>query len=320
MSNTIGTNFAISIFGSSHSKTLGLIIKGMPDGYVVDETFLMQEIERRKPKDKWTTPRREKDIPTIQYNDNEICISFENKNIRDNDYNFIAHPRPSHADYVQLNKYGADSLYGGGMSSGRMTILLVAAGAVAKDIIRKNYMTNVKFSSRIVSIGGKQSNEFEDVLEYCRINGDSVGACIECIIENVSGFVGEPFFDSIESKISHLAFSVPGIKAIEFGDGVECSKKPGSERNDIWDGYGHTKTNNEGGINGGISNGMPIVFRVHAKPTPSIGKKQCTYDFERKEMRDLEIGGRHDICFALRVPVVIESIAAIALLDLILEK
>ena len=312
-----GEKFNITLFGGSHTPSLGVLIQGLPFDYEVDKEELQKEINRRKPTNKWTTPRKEEDIPRITIHGGLMVATFENKNVKDNDYDqFKNTPRPSHADYVQLNR-GKDIL-GGGIASGRMTLPIVVAGFVAKDLLKKYYAKDIEFKSYIDSVGGHEDkNHIESILDYCLENGDSVGASIKCVITNPPKFIGDPFFNSVESMISHLAFSIPGIKAIEFGDGVNCSGEIGSSRNDLFtDNEGHTVTNNEGGINGGITNGNPIVFKVHAKPTPSIRMRQHTFNFNTGKMEDLEIGGRHDVCFALRLPVVIESIAAIALINL----
>lgn len=322
MRNTFGNKFRITIFGASHETVIGVYIQGIPVGYRLDEKELQKEIDRRKPTNKWTTPRKEKDIPDVSYYDDIMTITFRNENISDKDYTpFLDTPRPSHADYVQMHKYEHADILGGGISSGRMTLPIVAAGFVAKDIIKRYYAKDIKFKSEILSIGGEKVKSAQHkVLDYCYERGNSVGASIQCIVKNPPKFIGDPFFDGVESMISHLMFSIPGIKAIEFGDGVECATKYGSQRNDAFiDAEGHTRTNNEGGINGGITNGNDLIVRVHAKPTPSIASKQKTYNFKTNEMATLEINGRHDICFALRIPVVIESVIAICLLNGCLE-
>lgn len=312
-----GEKFKIALFGGSHTQILGVLIQGIPSGYEVNKEDLQKEINRRKPNNKWTTPRKEEDVPTIIQYDDLLVISFENKNINDSDYDkFKDTPRPSHADYVQFHR-GKD-LLGGGIASGRMTLLIVAAGFVAKDLLKKYYAKDIQFESYVDAIKGEKLKESqEQVLDYCLEHGDSVGATIRCIVTFPPKFIGDPFFNSVESMISHLAFSIPGVKAIEFGDGERCAHVFGSQRNDVYiDAEGHTATNSEGGINGGITNGNPITFKVSVKPTPSIKMKQHTFNFKTGQMEDLEIGGRHDICFALRLPVVMESIAAIALINL----
>ena len=233
MINTFGSKFKVTLFGQSHSKELGVLIENIPNNYILDIDELQKEIDKRRPTSKWTTPRREKDVPIVEKGEKYIKIVFENNNINDDDYKKIGDtPRPSHADYVQKNLYG-EVPYGGGIASGRMTLPLVAVGYVAKDILKKYYATNIDISANIESVGGKTKEEdIENLLDYCFETMDSVGAVIKCKVENPPKFVGEPFFDSVESVISHLAFSIPGVKGIAFGDGVECVKKFGYTRND----------------------------------------------------------------------------------------
>lgn len=321
MHNTFGNKFKITLFGASHEPGIGVYIQGIPIDYRADEKELQKEIDRRKPSNKWTTPRKEDDYPCINYYDDMMIVTFKNKDINNKDYDqFFDIPRPSHADYVQMHKYEKADILGGGISSGRMTLPIVAAGFVAKDIL-KRYSKDIQINCEILPILNQiEEKDQTRILDYCYNNGDSVGAALECVVKNPPKFIGNPFFDSIESIISHLMFSIPGIKAIEFGDGVECSKKFGSERNDVFiDADGHTRTNNEGGINGGITNGNDIVVKVHAKPTASIAREQETFNFKTGKMDHLKTGGRHDVCFALRLPVVIESVIAISLLNGCLE-
>ena len=203
---------------------------------------------------------------------------------------------------------------GGGQSSGRMTLPLVAAGVIAKKII-----PDVVFNTQLIEVNG--SKDIESQVNKAVEENDSVGGIIECRISNIPVGFGEPFFDSVESMLSHIMFSIPGIKGIEFGTGFESAKMKGSECNDVFiDVHGSTATNNAGGINGGISNGNEIVFRVAVKPTSSIGKTQRTFNFKTQEMTDLIIEGRHDNCFALRTPVIVENAAAVVLADLFLQK
>lgn len=324
MNNVFGNKFRILLHGASHSKDLGVFIFGAPLDYRVDIDGLKAEIERRKPNNKWTTPRKEKDEPKVEYLSGVISISFTNNNINDNDYEkFVDMPRPSHADYVQYNKYkDKEALLGGGIASGRMTLPIVAAGYVAKQLL-KEYSSEISFKTTVHVAGNHpyRSSSEANMLDYCYKNGDSIGAIVNCVVVNPPKFIGEPFFDSVESVISHGIFSIPGVKAISFGDGIDCVSKLGSERNDLFvDNEGHTSSNNEGGINGGITNGNDIVFDVYVKPTASISKPQETWNFKENKQETLEIGGRHDICFALRMPVVIEAITAISLLDLCREQ
>lgn len=333
MINTFGNLFNIEIYGGSHTPTLGVKIFGLPKDFVITSDDLIDDIKRRQPGAIGTTPRKEADIPEITQIERYVStsigkrceygyeISFKNSNINNNVYNqFVDTPRPSHADYTQYNKYGKEyDMTGGGMASGRMTLPIVVAGSVAKKLFRY-FGEKTTFESFVYSIGGYRVFDekiIQQIIEPVVNAGDSIGAEIECIIHNVPKFIGEPFFDSIESIISHLSFSIPGVKGIEFGDGFSGSWSLGSERNDTYiDADGHTNSNNEGGINGGISNGNDINFKLAVKPTASIFKPQQTFNFKTGQIETLQIKGRHDACIGLRVPVIAESIAAIALIDL----
>lgn len=316
----------MTIFGASHADSVGVVLEGVPIGLrLVDEDFT-RDLNRRKPQGVGETPRSEEDRPTIVgvdalgcVVDGRVEISFQNRNRRSADYSSLKnHPRPSHADLTQRLKYGEEyNLAGGGIASGRMTVALVAAGVVAKRVLG-----DIEFSSRLVSVGGESNAElFDEIVADARRAGDSVGGVVECRVAGVPACWGEPFFDSVESVISHLVFSIPGVKGVEFGDGFDAATKRGSERNDcIINALGETLTNNEGGINGGISNGNDIVVRVAIKPTPSIARSQLSFDFERGEVTELSIGGRHDACIARRAMVVVEAMVAYALADLKLQN
>lgn len=335
MINTFGNLFKIEIFGGSHTPELGIEIIGLPDEFEITSDDLLVDIKRRQPGAKGTTPRKELDEPIIEkiYKKEKTSIgiahnpgyriTFKNSNINNDVYNqFIDQPRPSHADFTQFNKYDENyDMTGGGMASGRMTLPIVVAGAVAKKLF-KFYGQDVQFDGHMYSIGGLKTKElYEKLVEAVQKNGDSIGAVIECKVTGVPKWIGEPFFDSVESQISHLAFSIPGVKGIEFGDGFKCSETCGSKRNDrIIDAAGHTSSNNEGGINGGITNGNDIIFRIAVKPTASIFKEQETFNFKTGKIETLNIKGRHDACIGLRVPVIAEAIAAIALIDLYLME
>lgn len=325
MNNSFGEILRIEIFGASHADEVGVIIKGVPQGIRLAPEMFANDIDRRRPSLQGETTRHEEDIPTIEGLDAmgfttlaPLRISFRNNNTRSKDYNHLAiHPRPSHADLVQRRKYGEEyNLAGGGMASGRMTIALVAAGVVAKKIIN-----GTSFSTHLVEVGGSSNpSEFEAIVAEASRSGDSVGGIVECRISGATPLLGEPFFDSVESVIAHLLFSIPAVKGVEFGDGFQGARKRGSERNDrIIDHEGRTLTNNDGGINGGIANGNDIVVRVAIKPTPSIALSQHSYNFENKEIALLTIGGRHDACIARRAAVVVEAAVAIALTDLYLR-
>ena len=316
----------MTIFGASHSEELGVVLSGVPAGISLRAEDFASDLERRRPRSKGETPRHEADEPIIEGVDAEgvttgesVTIKFRNTNCKSGDYSHLRlHPRPSHADLTQRMKYGEEyNLAGGGMASGRMTVALVAAGVVAKKML-----SGCSFRTELVSVGGvTNKTEFESVISQARLAGDSVGGVVECRVSGVERGLGEPFFDSVESVISHLMFSIPGVKGIEFGDGFEGAKSRGSERNDvIINGEGTTKTNNDGGINGGIANGNDIVLRVAIKPTPSIATAQQTFNFGSNSIEELRIGGRHDSCIARRAMVVVEAMTAFALADLRLQQ
>ena len=322
MNNSFGRYFNISFYGGSHTESLGVIITGVPAGIALAESDVEADIDRRRSGAKGTTPRREGDVPHIvsgvadgMTTGDTLEIRFYNENTRSGDYDRLRnHPRPSHADLTARHKYGEQfDLRGGGIFSGRMTLLFVAAGVVAKKIT-----SPARYASRIVEIGGvTDSSQFEAVVAAAQRDGDSVGGVIECVVEGAGRDLGEPFFDSVESVAAHLLFSVPAVKGVEFGSGFAGVRLRGSERNDrIIDGNGTTATNHEGGINGGITNGNPIVVRVAIKPTPSIAQPQDTYNFASQSVEALTIGGRHDACIVLRAAVVVEAVMAIALAQL----
>lgn len=326
MKNSYGEILRVTIFGASHAESVGVDIEGVPQGLRLTEELFAADIERRRPMQRGDTPRHESDTPQIEGTDNEhltiggsIRISFRNNNIRSKDYtHLVYHPRPSHADLTQRRKYGQEAdLAGGGIASGRMTVALVAAGVVAKQLI-----PNTRFETKLIEVAGiTDVSRFDSLIQEAHSDKDSVGGVVECRVEGVEASLGEPFFDSVESTIAHLLFSIPGVKGVEFGDGFAGCKKRGSERNDaIIDDKGTTLTNNEGGINGGITNGNPIIVRVAIKPTPSIGKEQHSYDFSSGRIAPLTIGGRHDACIARRAAVVVEAMVALALADLKLRN
>ena len=321
MNNSFGNNFKIEIYGGSHTESLGVIISGVPAGIPLTEADFEADLSRRRSGAKGTTPRKEGDVPHIVSGveagvttGERLEIVFYNENTRSGDYDRLRnHPRPSHADLTARHKYGeAFDLRGGGIFSGRMTLLLVAAGVVAKKVAKAEY------TSRITELGGcTDSTKFDEVVAAAQRDGDSVGGIIECTVTGAGRDLGEPFFDSVESIAAHLLFSVPAVKGVEFGSGFAGVALRGSERNDrIVDANGKTATNHEGGINGGITNGNPIVVRVAIKPTPSIAQPQDTFNFISQSVEPLTIGGRHDACIVLRASVVIEAVMAIALAEL----
>ena len=321
--NSWGDIFRVTIWGESHGAQVGVSIDGVPAGIALCEEEFTADLDRRRAGAAGTTPRKEGDVPHIVsglYNGHTtgspLTIEFVNENTRSGDYkNLISHPRPSHADWVAQKKWnGYNDPRGGGHFSGRITLGLVAAGVVAKKILGQS----VEFSTEITEIGSERNKEkFAEIIEQARMAQDSVGGVVECRVKGVDVGLGEPFFDSAESLIAHLLFSVPSVKGVEFGDGFEVARKRGSQNNDcIISAEGQTATNHAGGIVGGITNGNEIVVRAAVKPTPSISCEQQTYNFESGSVEPLVIKGRHDVCITLRAAVVIESAIAIALAEL----
>ena len=322
MHNSFGERFRITFYGASHAPEVGLYIDGLPSGIPLSEADFEADLARRRSGAKGTTPRRESDHPHITSGvanglttGERLEIVFHNEDVRSADYDrYTAHPRPSHVDLTARTKYGPTfDLRGGGIFSGRLTVLMVAAGVVAKRLLPE-----VEFSTRLIEVGGcRDEARFAEIVEAARHDGDSVGGVIECQAKGVKRGLGEPYFDSVESIISHLLFSVPAVKGVEFGSGFEGVKLRGSQRNDaIIAPDGRTATNNEGGLNGGIANGNPIVVRAAIKPTPSIAVEQQTYNFATQSVEPLRVGGRHDACIALRASVVVEAAVAVALAEL----
>ena len=320
--NSFGRLFRISIFGESHGTNVGVVIDGCPAGLPLTLNDFAEDFNRRRSGAKGTTPRQETDVPGLKsglFNDHTtgapVLILFENTNTRSRDYSRLREiPRPGHADFVAKKKFGGYNDYrGGGHFSGRLTLGIVAAGVIAKKII-----TPVKIESRMLEIGGMEN--VEKAIEKAIEQKDSVGGLIECKAFNLPVGLGEPFFDSVESVLSHIMLSIPAIKGIEFGSGFAAAKMKGSEHNDrLVSTDGKTASNNAGGINGGITNGNDVVFRVPVKPTSSIHLKQQTINIVSGEMTDLEIEGRHDTCIALRMPVIIEAATAIVLADFMMQ-
>ena len=321
--NSWGDIFRVTIWGESHGKQVGVSIDGVPAGIALSEEDFTADLERRRAGAAGTTPRKESDIPHIvsglyegYTTGSPLTIEFLNENTRSGDYkNLITHPRPSHADWVAQQKWqGYNDPRGGGHFSGRITLGLVAAGVVAKKILGQD----VEFATDIIEIGGERNKErFAEIIEQARMAQDSVGGVVECSVKGIKVGLGEPFFDSAESLIAHLLFSVPAVKGVEFGAGFEAARKRGSQNNDcIISADGKTATNHAGGIVGGITNGNDIVVRAAIKPTASISCEQQTFNFETGAVEPLVIKGRHDVCIALRAAVVVESAIAIALAEL----
>jgi chorismate synthase len=317
--NTFGNIFRISIFGESHGPAIGVTIDGCTPGIQLKPEDFTADLIRRKSGRKGTTPRTEGDLPEILCGVKDgyttgapITVITRNTNTNPSAYDDISSiPRPGHADFVSNAKYsGFSDRRGGGHFSGRITWGLVVAGVIAKKII---YPISVK--STLIEAGG--SKNIEEAIDIATKSGDSIGGIIECRAANMFIGMGEPFFYSAESAISHIIFSIPAIKGIEFGAGFAAAKMKGSEHNDPFiNETGKTSSNNAGGINGGITNGNDLIFRIVVKPTSSTGIEQRTFDLSKREMSSLKVTGRHDTCIALRIPVIVEAATAIALADL----
>ena len=351
--NTFGRKFRVSIFGESHGELIGVVMDGVPAGLELSEQDFEQDILRRKSGAKGTTPRIEADRPTIVSGVFEghttgapLTIIFRNTNTHSSDYElFAAMPRPGHADLTAALKWDdCQDPRGGGHFSGRLTLPIVAAGVVAKKIVADATVLDetpcTTVEARIVEIAGQAGNDVSDqtgndalgqtgndvsdqadhwqkALDQAIKEGDSLGAVIECTVPDIDPGYGEPFWDSVESLIAHAVFAIPGVRGIEFGDGFAAARMKGSEHNDPIGPDGRPTKNGAGGANGGITNGAPLTFRVAFKPTSSIRKAQQTFNFQTGEMDTLEVPGRHDVCFALRAPVVVEAMTAIVLADLV---
>jgi len=314
----------MTIYGESHGTGVGLVLDGCPAGLPLKVEDFEIDIERRKGGiQKGTTPRQESDLPIFKtgiFNNRTtgapITIFFENNNTRSGDYEKLrAIPRPGHADFVAHEKFGGYEDYrGGGHFSGRLTVALVAAGVIAKKLLM---LVHTEMRAEIKEIAGM--TDLEAGLQKAIDAKDSVGGIIECRVQNLPASLGEPFFDSVESLISHAVFSIPAVRAIEFGTGFAAARMFGSEHNDaIADITGRTITNHAGGVVGGISNGNELVFRIAIKPTSSTPKEQETFNRETGVREMFSVKGRHDLCIALRVPVVLEAVTALVLADLLL--
>jgi len=320
--NSFGGLFRVSIFGESHGESGGIVNDGCPAGLPLTIDDFLPDLERRKGgQQKGTTPRKEEDLPIFKsgiFNDLStgapITIVFENKNVRSSDYERQRDvPRPGHADFVARKKFGGFEDYrGSGHFSGRLTVALVAAGVIAKKL-----MNGIKISSTILEIGGE--TDTEKGIGKAIAEKDSVGGIIECRVVGLPIGLGEPFFDSAESLLAHLVFAIPAVRGIEFGTGFPAARLFGSQHNDaIENREGKTRTNHAGGIVGGLTNGNELVFRIAVKPTSSTPKEQHTLNWESGQMETVSVKGRHDLCIALRVPVILEAVTAIVLADLLL--
>ncbi len=354
MKNTFGQSVTFTLFGESHGEEIGIVIDGIAPGIKIDEEYIALQLSRRRPSGKISTGRVEADkfhivsgVMNSRSTGTPICILIPNTNTKSGDYSKLAYlPRPGHADFTAMCKYhGFQDYRGGGHFSGRLTAPLVAAGAIARSALAEK---GIFIGTHIKKLAGKSDREFSsdslkadiDMLsrssfpvldelsaiemkneaEKAASEGDSVGGVLETVIIGVPSGVGEPWFDSVESMLSHMLFSVPAVKGVEFGDGFALSDMRGSRANDsfITDGKTvTTRTNHNGGINGGITNGMPILFRTAIKPTPSIYKEQSTVDLTEMKNTSLKIEGRHDPAIVHRAAPVVDAVSAMVMLDML---
>lgn len=355
MKNTFGNNISVTLFGESHGPMIGATIDGLPSGIAIDTKYIEKCLLARAPYGKISTSRRESDEPIFISGvfggfttGTPLTVLIKNKNTESKDYTEIFDtPRPSHADYTASVKFGQWRDYrGGGHFSGRITAALVAAGAILRSALENKNIFIGTHISRLGGISDRGFNDFdadisllgekqfpvldsdaasfmEKKIEDAAKDGDSVGGVLESAVIGVPAGVGEPWFDTLEGVISHALFSVPGVKGVEFGAGFGFADMLGSEANDPFSTDGEkifTVTNNNGGINGGISNGMPIIFRTAIKPTPSIYKAQSSVSLSKMENRTLEIAGRHDPAIIHRARAVIDAVTAIAVSDMLVTK
>lgn len=353
MKNTFGNSITLTIYGESHGASVGAVIDGLPAGIPVDTNFISKQLELRRPEGAISTARKEKDEFTIESGVFEgkttgspILIRIPNCDTRSSDYKRNL-PRPSHADYTAYVKYnGCEDYRGGGHFSGRITAALVAAGGILIPMLNEK---GIKIGTHIKKIYNKFDrdfgdisqdidllntkkfaildesvvNEFTNAILKAKTEGDSVGGVLETAVLGLPCGVGEPWFDSVESMLSHALFSIPAVKGVEFGAGFSITDMKGSSANDqIKNDNGKiiTLTNNNGGLNGGISNGMPIIFRTAVKPTPTIYKEQSTVNLDTNENATLLSSGRHDPCIVQRARVVVDSVTALVLCDLLNQK
>lgn len=356
MKNTFGNAVKVTLFGESHGESVGVVIDGLTPGIEIDYDFIDRQLDRRKTKTHVCTPRVEADDYKIISGVFEghttgapICIIIPNHNTKSSDYQlFSSVARPGHADYTANCKYhGYQDFRGGGHFSGRITVALVAGGALIQSALEKK---GIFVGTHIKSCAGIDDRSFDDYIKdikclhgakfsildedttdamiekisQIKAENDSIGGIMETAIVGVPTGVGEPWFDSIESMLSHAMFSIPAVKGVEFGSGFACANMTGSQMNDEFyvakNGEILTKSNHNGGINGGISNGMPIVFRCAIKPTSSIARKQKTVNFVDKVNTEIEISGRHDATIVPRACVIAETLSAIVLADLLLGR
>ncbi len=325
--NSFGRLFRVHIFGESHGKVVGINIDGCPPGIPIHSDDFVKDLDRRRAGDKGTTSRKEDDIPLIQsgvFNGfttgAPINIVFNNKDTQSQDYEEIRKfPRPGHADFVASKKFnGFEDYRGGGHFSGRLTVCLVAAGVIAKKVLSHHFINHkIEINSKLISVAG--NCDIEKGIQLAVEANDSVGGIVECVVDGLPVGLGEPFFDSVESLLSHAVFSIPAVRGIEFGLGFAAAKMFGSDHNDAFiDSQGRTKTNNSGGISGGLTNGNQLIYRIAVKPTSSTPQKQDSLNMKNDKIESFIVKGRHDLCIALRIPPVLESITAMVIADQLL--
>lgn len=358
MKNNFGTNISMTIFGESHGPCIGITLDGLPAGFKINLERIKEDMEKRKAKGSISTQRHEDDEVEIvsgffngYTTGTTLTILIQNKNTQSKDYSDIQYRlRPGHADFSAYEKYhGFQDYRGGGHFSGRLTAPIVAAGSICRQILEtKNILIgshieqlyalhDAPFSNNIdelkkqiqtlnkkefATLDEQVAQNMEQAILEAKNEQDSIGGILESAIINLPAGIGEPFFDSIESILAHLLFSIPAVKGVSFGAGFQMASKKGSEANDsfIMNDTIQTKTNNNGGINGGISNGMPIIIHTCIKPTPSIYKTQETVDYKTKESQTLNIKGRHDPCILHRARIVVDSMIAFGILDLLMSN
>ena len=359
MSSIIGNKFKISLFGESHGKCVGVVIDGMPPGFEIDMAKLKSFLDRRRPgSSKLATPRSEKDKPVFMSGLKEnvstgfpLCVIIENEDKKSSDYDNLKElPRPSHCDYTALLKYGGFAdLNGSGHMSGRLTAAICIAGGIAKqmlesmgvfvgahlyavgDVKDKQYdLVNLDVetlkktdNTDFPAIDENQSEEMKELIQITKEDKDSIGSIIEIGVVGIPKAVGKPIFNTVEGRLSQMAFSIPGVKGVEFGMGFDCAKLKGSKHNDdymVVDGKIQTSTNNSSGIVSGMTNGMPIVYRCAFKPTASIGKVQTSVNLKTMKEEKLLIEGRHDPCIGVRAVSVMEAATSLVLIDMIMEE
>lgn len=352
MKNTFGNALTVTLFGESHGSAIGAVIDGIAPGIRIDKEYIETKTALRRPSGKISTARSEKDELIFEsgvYDGHTtgtpICILIKNADTHSSDYSSLAgKARPGHADFPAFCKYhGFEDARGGGHFSGRITAALVAAGAIVQSALKQKGIIIGTHISRLAGINDDKMNpeadverlenatfplvnssleeKMKDAIMQARSEGDSVGGVLETAIVGMPSGVGEPWFDTVESMLSHALFSVPAVKGVEFGDGFSLADMRGSESNDAYrideNGNAYTLTNHNGGIGGGITNGQPIVFRCAVKSTPSIAKKQKTVDYMNVCNTDIEIKGRHDPCIVHRARAVVDAVTALTLADML---